>query len=100
MKKAQGLPLNTIVLAVLALIVLVLLIWLVKTQVQKGSQKYLNISGEAEREAKAKDVCETLFALRSRVCADACDPKDFVQLPGEWSDCKAKKKTACCESIT
>lgn len=97
MRRGQGLSIQTIVLAALALFVLVLLILLVRTQLQKGSQKYLNISGEAEKEARAKNICETMFALRSRVCANTC-PQNYVALPGQWEDCKPPKGTTCCEA--
>jgi len=97
--------LNTVVLAVLSLVVLVLLIMLIRTQLQKGSQKYTNISAEAEREARAKDVCETLFALRSRTCVESetkCKEigTDYRPVSGAWSDCNrkfGKTTTICCE---
>jgi hypothetical protein len=106
MKRGQGLSLNTIVLAVLALIVLFLLIWLFRTHLQKGSQKYVNITSEAEREARTKEICESMFALRTRNCVEseaACTGKGlgFNPVKGAWSDCNAKYKTAtsvCCEA--
>ncbi|MEM4247462.1 MAG: hypothetical protein QXF14_04025 [Candidatus Woesearchaeota archaeon] len=98
MKRGQGLSINTIILAVLGLVVLVLLILIVRTQLQKGSQKYVNITGEAEKEARAKDVCETIFALRSRQCAEPgkC-PANYQPLSGSWQDCQAPK-SVCCEA--
>lgn len=99
MRKAQGLSINTIVIAALALVVLVLLILVVRTQLQKGTQKYIDISGTAEKEAKAKDICETMFALHTRKCIAGSCPKDFIQLPGDWTDCKTTGKI-CCESTS
>ena len=97
MRKGQGMSINTIVLAVLALVVLVLLIFLVRNQLQKGSQKYLNISGEAETQARSKDICETMFALRSRTCLASCDPTKYNDLGTNWQDCKTKGGH-CCEA--
>ncbi len=98
MRKAQGLSINTIVIAALALVVLFLLIMVVRTQLQKGTQRYLNISGSAEQEAKSKDICETMFALHTRKCVAGGCPKDFIPLPSGWSDCKDGK--TCCEATT
>lgn len=98
MRKAQGLSINTIVIAALALVVLVLLIMVVQTQLRKGTQRYLNISGSAEQEAKSKDICETMFALHSRRCATACGGDFPVELPGSWTDCTSAKGTKCCQA--
>jgi hypothetical protein len=98
MRKAQGLSINTIVIAALALVVLILLILVVRTQLQKGTQKYIDISGTAEKEAKSKDICETMFALHTRKCVSGACPKDFVALPGSWADCTDAKGTTCCEA--
>jgi hypothetical protein len=99
MKRGQGLSINVIVIAALAIVVLIILIFVVRTQLQKGTQKYLNISGEAEKEARSKDICETLFALKSRTCMPACDQQKFTDLGTGWSDC-AKKGGGyhCCEA--
>jgi hypothetical protein len=102
MKRGQGMSINTIVLAVLALVVLVILIFLVRTQLQKGSQKYLNISGEAENEAKSKNICETMFSLKSRTCMSASDCTTNIKgtpWPGPWQDCEKKAPgSICCEA--
>ncbi|MEM4253844.1 MAG: hypothetical protein QXR48_00440 [Candidatus Woesearchaeota archaeon] len=96
MKRGQGLPINTIILAVLGLVVLVVLIVLITTQLQKGSKKYVNISETAEQQAKA-DVCETLFALHTRKCANSCsEVPNSITLPGTWADC-TPKGMSCCE---
>lgn len=100
MKRGQGLSINTIVLAALALVVLVLLIFLVRNQLQKGSQKYTGIESEAEKQAKA-DYCESLFALHPRKCSakNCADVANSQPLQGSWADCKGEKGTTCCQLI-
>jgi hypothetical protein len=55
MKKAQGLPINTIILAVLALIVLVIIVVMV------GSK--LRIFGNQTSEASKGEVCDNICSL-------------------------------------
>jgi hypothetical protein len=99
MKRGQGLSINTIVIAALSLVVLVILIFVVRTQLQKGTQKYTGITKEAETEARAKDICETLFALKSRVCMPSCDQQKFTDLGTNWADCTKKGSGYhCCEA--
>ncbi len=92
MKKAQGLPVNTIILAVLGLVVLIILILLVKTQLQKGSGKYSNITSSAEIEAKSENVCESMFAYPPRKCAAQSDCKGVVR-----NDMTCGSGKVCCE---
>ena len=94
MKRGQGLGVNTIVLAALALIVLVILIFVFRTQIQKGTQKYLEIGEKAETEARGENLCETLVS--GRVCLQECPKPQFFKVPGKWNDCKGDKPD-CCE---
>jgi hypothetical protein len=96
MKRGQGLPINTIILAILGLIVLVILILIFRTQVQKSSEKYQGISTSAEEQARAKGVCETLISGRQCMTGAAC-PQGYVEIPGPWTDCIKAQKPKCCE---
>lgn len=66
MKKAQGLPLNTIILAALGLIVLVIIAVLVQQQIAKGSKGIANVTENTcapENEAKSAGTdCDVIYA--------------------------------------
>ena len=47
MKRAQGLPLNTIIIALLGLIVLIILVVMVQTQISKTGKGLKNVSEAA-----------------------------------------------------
>ncbi len=71
MKKAQGLPINTIILAVLALIVLVIIVVMV------GSR--LKIFGNQTAEASKGEICDNVCPL-----SECTEPKigTFVDSQG------------------
>jgi len=93
MKRAQGLPINAIILAVLGLVVLIILILLVRTQLQKGAGKYGELTSEAEKQAKEKDVCGAIFAYPPTSCVKANECKGVVR--NDLTGCKAGE--VCCE---
>ena len=96
MKRGQGLSIQTIVIAALALVVLVILIFVIRGQIQKGTQKYINISSEAELQSRAKDRCQTMFS--GRECfKDKCPDKGYIEMPGTWPDCTEMGRSKCCE---
>jgi len=96
MKRAQGLPINTIILAVLGLAVLVILLFLVSGKLSEGSKKYGNITQSAEEQAKSQDVCESVFAYPQRKCLSSseCTQRNGFDRPG-YKGCSGS--TVCCE---
>ncbi len=66
MKRAQGLPLNTIIIAALGLIVLVILAVLVQQQITKSSRGLKNVTENTctpQNEAKSVGTdCEVIYA--------------------------------------
>lgn len=66
MKKAQGLPLNTIILAALGLIVLVIIIFIVQQQITKSGKGITNITeNTCEPDNEEKPVgtdCDVIYA--------------------------------------
>lgn len=63
-KKAQGLSMNTIVVAALALVVLVVMIMVYTTQIKKGTDTTSSIGDQAALEAKVKTWCIGSFAYQ------------------------------------
>ncbi len=94
MKRGQGLPINTIILAILGLVVLIILILLVRTQLQKGSSKYSNITSTAEQQAKDQSYCENMFAYPPRSCTAQSDCKGSIV--SGYIGCPSGK--VCCET--
>ena len=101
--KGFELGIQTIVVAILALLVLVVLGYVFTGQIGKGTKQY-----ETFREGIAVDKCEQLFG--TRLCRENCEQEknpdgtvkvSFVQVNPpqgkEWTDCKQKNKPACCE---
>jgi len=100
MKRAQGLPINTIVIAALGLLVLVILAFVIRNQIAQGTKKYTEIGKEAEIKA---DKCASI--ILNRACNEnACDEKkgqrQVYSPAGEWADCKAANKQYCCEGTS
>ena len=66
MKRAQGLPLNTIIIAALGLIVLVIIIMVVQTQITKTSKGIRNVSEtKCEPPNKVQPIgtdCDIIYA--------------------------------------
>ena len=94
-KKAQGIPLNVIVIAVIALIVLVVLSLIFSGKI-KGFGK-----GVDETADSFKNLCEIPGTERECVSSISdCQPDDGDVLSGTFSDC-AKKGSSylCCENI-
>lgn len=88
------LSINTIIVIVLGLLVLVILIFILQKYIHEGTQKYFNLSEEAEKQIRADDVCEKMFS--GRVCLPSCN--NTVDLGAEWKDCKLKAGTRCCQT--
>jgi hypothetical protein len=95
MKRAQGLPINTIILAVLGLVVLIILILLVRTQLQKGSGKYSELTSTAEQQAKEKNVCGAMFAYPPTSCVKSGECKGVPR--NDLTGCDTSKGEVCCE---
>jgi hypothetical protein len=94
-KKGVELTINTVVVVILALLVLVILFFVLKTFIFKGTAGYINLTLEAEKDIKAKNICEKMFY--SRRCMSACTA-DYIDHGTDWDDCKAMvDKPHCCE---
>ncbi len=93
MKRAQGLPITTIILIVLGLVVLILLVLLVRTQLQKGAGKYGEITSGAEQQAKEENKCGAIFAYPPTKCVPEGECKGVPR--NELTGCKDNQD--CCE---
>lgn len=96
-KKGIELSLNTIVIIILALLVLVALIFVLQRGIIGGTQKYFNFSEQAEKEIRSGDTCAKMFS--GRMCYKSPCPDTYVQIDGDWADCKKPGSTGtiCCE---
>jgi len=64
-KKAMAITMNTIIIAIIALIVLLVVALIFKTQIGKISETFLGIEDQAEQEGEeAKLEIEDIFACR------------------------------------
>lgn len=57
----RGLAMQTLVMAILALVVLVILIFIFRTQIGNTMEKYTKIADESERAVQG-DICGALFS--------------------------------------
>jgi len=97
MKKGQGLPINTIIIAALGMLVLIILAFVIRNQIAQGTKKYTEIGKEAEIKV---DKCGSV--ILNRACSIGCDPaktREVYSPAGAWDDCK-DKGGHCCESVT
>lgn len=83
-RRAQGLPITTIIIAALGLIVLVIMVMMVQTQVTKTGRGLRNVT-----EAK----CEPLHEIKP---IGGCDEIVY----GDFADVRAKPGFACCRKPT
>lgn len=90
-KKGVELTVNTIIVVALGLLVLFVLFFVLQKNILGGSQRYINLSLEAERELKSQNICEKLFS--GRACMENCGM--YEEIPGQWTDCPGQK---CCKS--
>ena len=90
MKKAD-LSLNTVVMAILALVVLIVLILVFREQIGSAAQRYFNIGDDAEKTALGKK-CQSFLSRSTRQCGDANAPptQDYeVRSLGSMEDCQS-----------
>ena len=92
MKKAD-LSLNTVVMAILALVVLIVLILVFREQIGSAAQRYFNIGDDAEKTALGKK-CQSFLSpsTRQRQCGEETAPptQDYEwRNLGSTEDCLA-----------
>ena len=99
MKRAQDLPMTTIIIAVLSMIVLVVLIGLFIRQSGNVGRQYTDISQQVTTDTG--DNCQSLIKGTSCVLTDRCAVEK--RQPGTYPDCAAKstngKTYVCCETF-
>ena len=88
MKKAD-LSLNTVVMAILALVVMIVLILVFREQIGSAAQRYFNIGDEAEETALGKK-CQSFLSPSTRQCGDT-RPDELYEWRnlGSTEDCLA-----------
>lgn len=92
-KKAQGMPLNVIIIAVICLIVLVVLVLIFSGKI-KGFGK-----GTDDVSDSFKNMCEIPGTSRECVASiGQCTPDIGTEIRGRFSDCEKKSSGyICCE---
>ncbi len=92
----KGIAMQTLVMAILALVVLVILIFVFRDQIGKSMEKYTKIADESERAVEG-DTCGALFSNTRCVSDDNCE-----NLGDDWQlelglACTNPSQPTCCE---
>ena len=92
-KKAQGMPINIIIIAAIALIVLVVLVVVFSGKFGKFG------TGVDDTANSFKNMCEIPGTSRECVSSIAqCTPDKGTEIRGKFSDCEKKSSgSICCE---
>ena len=93
-KKAQGLSLNMIIIAVLGLIVLVIIAVIFRSHILAYSKGYKDTADKAISSADG-EKCISILSSLNRKCSEDSPGQDWGEVPLEkekWADCKEKEK--------